>query len=324
MSSSIVVDRRPRERGVSPVIGVALLTAIVVALAVVTGGIFFSLGQEKNPAPGVSMSLEAEGVGATHLLVHETGDVFDGDRVELRGAADSKALGGGTVAAGDRHTVAPTDDTVELVWYGEQDTSYIIWESSVPEDETIPEPDEGCSWVDSESNGGVDDVKVDGIVVDCDVETEKVIEVQKGGIIVGDTNSELKEIDADDAQFYGDVTVENNLNLQDGIVAGTVTSNDLVKVDNGTVGGSVTADNTIEIIGGSSVGGDVASDSELVKVLASDVSGSVATDGSGSVKLQDATVSGDVYVDDANFDCTDSTIAGQDCSEYTPKDTDNY
>lgn len=319
-----MADRRPQERGISPVIGIALLTAIVVALAVVTGGIFFSLGQEKNPAPGVSMSLEAEGVGAVHLLVHENGDVFDGDRVELRGAANSKALAGGKVVAGDQHNVAPTDDTVELVWYGEQGTSYIIWEGSVPEDETIPEPDEGCSWVDSESNGGVDDVKVDGIVVSCDVETEKVIEVQNGGIVIGDTNSELKEIDADDAQFYGDVTVENNLNLQDGIVSGTITSDNLVKIDNGTVGGSVTADNTIEVISGSSVGGDVASDSELVKVLSSDVSGSVATDGSGSVKLQDATVSGEVYVDDADFDCTDSTIAGQDCSEYSPKDPDDY
>lgn len=319
-----MADRRPHERGISPVIGVALLTAIVVALAVVTGGILFSLEQEKNPAPGVSMSLEAEGVGAVHLLVHESGAVFDGDRVELHGAADSEALAGGEVAVGDQHTVAPTDDTVKLVWYGEEDTSYIIWESSVPGDETIPEPDEGCSWVDSESNGGVDDLKIDGIVVNCDVETEKVIDVQNGGIIIGDTNSELKEIDADDAQFYGDVTVENNLNLQDGIVSGSITSNDLVKIDNGTVGGPITADNTIEVISGSSVEGNVASDSELVKVLSSDVSGSIATDGSGSVKLQGATVSGEVYVADSNFDCTDSTIDGQDCSEYTPKNPSDY
>lgn len=97
------------------------------------------------------MSLEAEDVGAVHRLVHENGDVFDGERVELRGTANSEALAGGTVAAGDQHTVAPTDDTVELVRYGEQDTGYIIWESSVPEHETIPEPDTGCSWVDSES-----------------------------------------------------------------------------------------------------------------------------------------------------------------------------
>lgn len=319
-----MVDRQPQERGISPTTGVALLTAIVVALAVITGGILFSLGEEKSPAPGVSMSLEAEGVGATHRLVHENGDRFDGDQVELRGVADSEALAGETVAAGDHHSVAPTDRTVALVWYGEEDTSYVIWEESVSGDETIPEPDKGCSWVDSESNGGVEAVKVDGIVVNCDVETEKIIEVQNGGIIVGDTTSELKEVDADDAQFYGDVTVEKNLNLQDGIVTGAVTSDDLVKIDNGTVGGSVEADNTAEVISGSSVGGDVTSDSDLVKVLSSDVSGSIATGGSGSVKLQDATLNGEVYVDDSDFDCTDSTIDGQDCSEYTPKNPGDY
>lgn len=318
--SDVVSDRSVRDRGISPVVGITLLTAIVVALSVVTGGIFFSLGQEKDPAPGVSMSLEAEGVGAVHLLIHENGDVLDGDQVKIRGLADSEALAGEEVAAGDRHRVAPTDDTVELVWYGEQGTSYVIWEGSVPEQDTISEPDKGCPWVDSESNGGVDDVKVDGIVVDCDVETEKVIEVQNGGIVIGDTSSELKEVDADEAQFYGDVTVENNLNLQDGIVTGAVTSNDLVKIDNGTVGGSIKAANTIEVVDGSSVGDDVTSDSDLVKVLSSDISGSVATDASGSIKLQDATVSGEVYVDDDDLDCTDSTIAGQDCSEYTPKD----
>lgn len=317
-------DRCSRGRGISPVVGIALLTAIVVALSVVTGGIFFSLGQERDPAPGVSMSLEAEDVGPVYLLVHEDGDVLDGERVEIRGIADAGTLAGEEVGAGDRHRIVPTEGTVELVWYGEHGTSYVIWEGSVPPEDTISEPDRGCPWVDGESNGGVEDVKVDGIAVDCDVETEKVIEVRNGGVVIGDTSSELKEVDADDAQFYGDVTVETNFNLQDGIVTGAVTSDDLVKIDNGTVGGSIGADNTIEVIDGSSVGGDVASDSDLVKVLSSDVSGSVATDASGSIKLQDATVSGEVYVDAADFDCADSTIGGQDCGEYTPKDPDEY
>lgn len=296
--------------------------AIVVALSAISAGVLFSLTQEKEPAPGVTMSLEPEGMGAVHGLVHENGDTLDGDRVELRGVADPDALAGGGMAAGDRRRIVPTDTTVEVVWFGDHDTSYVIWEISVPEEETTPEPDRGCSWVETESNGGTDDVKIDGEVVACEVETDKVIEVQNGGVVIGDTKSEQKEVDADDAWFYGNIHVENNFNLQDSTVTGSVTSSDLVKIDNSSVGRSIEADHTIEVVSGSSANGDIVSDGGHVKVLSGDVTGSIATD--GSVKLQDATVGGDVYVDSSDFDCTDSMINGQDCGTYSPEDSDDY
>lgn len=310
------------ERGVSPVVGVVTLVALVVALTAVSGGILFSLTQERDPAPGVSMSLESNPSEPGQVLVHEGGDVLDGENVEIRGVAAPEGLAGTELVAGEDHPVLATEDTVSVVWFGDHGTSYVLGEFSVPDDETLPEPDEGCGWVDSETNGGTDDVDVVGIVVACDVVTDRTIEVQNGGTIIGDTRSDTKEVDADDAHFYGDVTVDNNFNVQAGFVAGSVDSADLVKVDNSTVRGSVEAVDTVEVIAGSSVGGDVTSDTSLVKVLDSDVSGSVATD--GSVKLQGATVGGHVYVDSSDFDCTDSTINGQDCGEYSPRDPDDY
>lgn len=317
-----MMGRTARDRGLSPAVGIALLTAIAVFLAVIAAGMAFALAEEREPAPGVSMSLEAADSGALHRLVHESGEELDGDRVAVRGVGNADTLAGRELAAGEHDLVAPTDETVTLVWFGEGDASYTIWETTVSEEDTVPDPDEGCAWVENESNGGVDDVKVVGMVVNCDIETEKVIEVADGGIVIGDTTSERKEVDADDAHFYGDVAVERNLNLQDGIVTGGITSGDLVKVDTGTVGGTIDAADTVELVDGSSLGGDVASQSGLVKVLDSHVSGSIVTQ--GSVKLQNATVGGEVYVEASDFDCTDSTIAGQDCGQYTPKDPDAY
>jgi FlaG/FlaF family flagellin (archaellin) len=69
------------------------------------------------------------------------------------------------------------------------------------------------------------------------------------------------------------------------------------------------------------VGGDAESETKPVKLLSSEVSGDVAS--SDSVKLQDATVTGDVYVD-GTFDCTNSTVNGQDCGAYSPKECDDH
>jgi len=53
-----------------------------------------------------------------------------------------------------------------------------------------------------------------------------------------------------------------------------------------------------------------------------DSSANVSNGSHPDVKFDNATVREDVYVEDAEFDCTDSTIAGQNCSKYSPKDPD--
>lgn len=313
----------PTNRAISPVIGVILLVAIALILAIVAGGGFLELTRERDPAPEVTLSLEGEGAIGERWLVQTHGQTVDGDKVEIRGVADPETLSGETLSAGDRHRVIPVSETIEIVWFGDHGTSHVLWEFSVDPEITVPSPDEGCSWVDTESNGGTSDVKVDGLVVNCDVETDKVIEVQNDGAIIGDTVSHTKELDADDARLFGDVTVEKGVNLQNGTITGSVTAQtENVKIDTATVGKSVEAEKTVEIIDGSSVGADAVSATKQVKVLSSSVSGSVKS--TGSVKLEDATVSGDVYVDDSDFDCTNSTVNGQSCGAYTPRDPGNW
>lgn len=361
------------DRGVSPVVGSVLLVAIAILLASALVYGFLSLGEEREPQPDVALDLEAADDGVVHRLVHEQGDRLDGEQVTLRGAADPDALGESALTAGGRVELYAVDSEIEVVYTGDHGTTYLL--GTFEAERRVPAPDEGCDWVDSETSGGSDDATVDGIVVDCTVDTDGVITVRNDGVVIGDTTSGAKNLDADDARVYGDVAVEKDVNLQDGTVTGSVTARtEQVKLGNGTVegavdaaklveladgssaGGDVTSDtkgvkvldsevdgsitavedvkvdagtvegpietaNEIEVIAGSSVDGDLASDDDQVKVLNSEVSGAVVTE--GNVKLDGATVEGDVYVG-GSFDCTDSTVDGQDCDAYSPKDPDDY
>lgn len=331
-----------RDRGVSPVVGVALLVAIVVALAVVAGGMFLGLTTEREPAPEVELAVTDGDRATEHRLVHETGARLDGDDLELQGATNASVLAGSNLSAGDRREFFAVETTIQLVWYGGNEASYVLREFEVSDDNTVPEPDKSCPWVDAKTNDGTDGVTVDGVVVDCDVVTDGGVTVKNDGVIIGDTASNLKDVDADDATFYGDAEVETVFNLQDGLVTGSVDSATAdVKLDNATVGGSASAEKVLELQGGSTVqgdatsatksvkvlddstvGGDAVSDAAQVKVTAGTVEGDVY--GDGSVDLDDATVEGHVYVDQTDFDCTGSTIDGQDCGSYSPKDPDDY
>lgn len=305
----------PGNRGISPVVGVALLLGIVVALGAVSAYLAFGLADTSEPAPDVVFDPAADDE-AEYVLVHESGDALDGDDLELRGTADPETATGTRLSAGDELRFYPISEEVVVVWHGESDASYVLERITV--DRPLPEPDVGCEWVDSETNGGTEDAKVDGLVVNCDVETDKVIEVQDGGVVVGTVRSDSNGLDADDAVIYGDVDVEAVANLQDGEVAGDVTSRTAdVKVGNGSVGGSIEAEKVAEIADDGLVEGTVESRDGEVTVLDSTVEGSVAA--SDGVKLQDATVGGDVDVDPTEFDCTNSTIGGEPCGSYTPE-----
>ena len=100
-----------------------------------------------------------------------------------------------------------------------------------------------------------------------------------------------------------------------------ISESENTKIDNSSAGESVTAQKMVEIIDRSSVGGDAVSHDKQVKLPSSRVSGSIV--GGGSLKLQDATIKSHVYVDNADFDCTDLRINGQDCDD-TPKDPNDY
>lgn len=310
-------------RGLSPVVGAVLLVAIVVVLSALVGTIMFGLTDETDPRPAVTLDLTTADEPGQQWITHRQGEGLDGDRLRLRGVANPDGIAGSRLIADARHKVWPVEERIEVVWFGDNDESYVIQEFEVDPDTLLPPPDEGCAWVDAESNGGTDQVKIDDLVVNCDVETDELVEVRNGGTVVGDTVSRSKELDADDARFYGSVTVEKVANLQNVSVTGSVTSDTAdVKLDDSTAESSVTAAKVAEAIDGSTVDGDLVSETKDAKVLNSTVSGSVTAN--GTVKLDGATVEGDVYADSGDFDCTDSEINGSDCGPYSPKDPGEY
>ncbi|WP_136715255.1 type IV pilin [Halorientalis salina] len=316
---AIATDRR----AVSPVVGAVLLVAISVTLAGVGAIMVFGLADDPEPAPDVALELETADseVLPEYELVHESGDTLNGENVEIRGVTNESALSG-EFRAGQTVDLLPTADEIRIVWMGDDGTSYTLATFDV-EGSDVPSIDEGCAWVDSETNGGTDDIQIDGQVVDCSVRTDKVIEIENGGVVIGDTRSDTKELDADDAVVYGSVDVENVLNHQNGRISGTATSRTAdVKLYNVTVGGGVEAQRIVDVLDGSTVDGDVESTNKEVTVDESTVSGSITAP--DQVKLIDSTVEGDVYVDPADFDCTNSEINGQDCGSYTPRDPSGW
>jgi flagellin-like protein len=84
-------ERRPRERGVSPVIGVILMVAITVILAAVIAAFVLGVGETDEPAPQASLEYETSledvtGTGTPDSLIrisHESGDRFAAADVEL-------------------------------------------------------------------------------------------------------------------------------------------------------------------------------------------------------------------------------------------------
>ncbi len=277
-----------------------------------------SLTEEREPAPEVKLETQLSEDGYGHELVHRQGEKLDGDKLTFRGASDPDVLSGTELEASDSVGFYPQQRELTLVWAGDHGATYELATFTV--DRTFPAPDEGCSWVTSEFDD--ETVKVDSIVVDCDVTNDRDIGVENGGAIVGDVTSENKNVDViTGGTVYGDVVANHGVKVQDGEVTGAVTErNENIKIDNSSVGGTVTADNKeIEVITGSSVDGDlVVNADDMIKVQSSSsVSGSVVTD--GDVDLDDATIEGDVYVG-GSFDCDNTTIDGQDCGSYTPRD----
>jgi flagellin-like protein len=117
------------DRALSPVVGVALLIAIVVAIAAVSAGLILGLAEPNDPAPAAAFDVESADAAGEMVIRHDGGDTIDGDRLRIEGVtdADADAFAGRRVATGTTATVAPTDDEIELVWASdERDNSAIV------------------------------------------------------------------------------------------------------------------------------------------------------------------------------------------------------
>jgi len=124
------------DRAVSPVIGVILMVAITVILAAVIGAFVLGLGDSvSETAPNAQIDFEYDSPEDGDItLVHDGGDSFEVDNVELIGGGDDNSVGSdegnelndwgddGTVSAGNSETIdddfteTTDDDTVRLVW----------------------------------------------------------------------------------------------------------------------------------------------------------------------------------------------------------------
>lgn len=108
-------ERQP-SRAISPVVGTALLIGIILALAVVVGGLVLGLGEEQPTAPEAALELEPVDGSDDYRLVHRSGATIDGDRLRIDGVEDPDALAGTEFGAGDTIRVTPEADEVEVVW----------------------------------------------------------------------------------------------------------------------------------------------------------------------------------------------------------------
>jgi len=303
----------PSERAISPVVGVTLLVAIVVLLVALTAALVFDLSERREPAPEVNLKLEVADDGVTHRLVHETGDRLDGDKVTLRGAADTGVLSGSDLTAGQKASFIPVNEEVRVVYTGEHGTTYTLW--TFEAETTAPEPDEGCSWVEDETNGGTDEITINGIVVNCDVRTDGEIDLENGAVVIGEVVSENDDIDIDRGTVYDTIEAAGDIDAEDATLDGdavttTLGSGELDLTDTTLDGDIDTADDDATL-DNAAVGGTVnaGGDGDIDLSNGSEVDGGLLTGSDGAVTVENGRVGGRVEAGNS-IDFSDTTVGG--------------
>ena len=109
------------KRGVSPVIGVVLMVAVVVILAAVIGAFVLGLGGDQNTAPQASFSLD------NGNIIYEGGDSLSGGNLTANGAGAS-VTATGDLSPGDTVGTVPNNGTVRLIYTG-NGQSTTIWKT---------------------------------------------------------------------------------------------------------------------------------------------------------------------------------------------------
>ncbi|GAA0463637.1 type IV pilin N-terminal domain-containing protein [Halococcus dombrowskii] len=121
------------KRGVSPVIGVVLMVAVVVILAAVIGAFVLGLGGNQDTTPQASFSYDS----ASGNVVYEGGDQITASNLKAVSGDTEKPFSSGkdgsTVSAGDSVKIdASAGDTVRVV-YTDPDggDSTTLWKTTV-------------------------------------------------------------------------------------------------------------------------------------------------------------------------------------------------
>jgi cytoskeletal protein CcmA (bactofilin family) len=290
------------DRGISPIVGVALLVTIVTFLAVTTGYILVGIADETDPQPTVALELEPTESNVTFVLRHRSGEPIDGDKTRLVGVGNEDVLDGERFQVGEKIRIVPVDDEVKLLWFGEN-TGHIIQTFAVDTSTLshgIANISSECPWVEQNINANGDlDMNSDKAVCDVTEDTDTGatdidIDLDSGSVLVGNIDTD-GDVDVDSSVVVGDVTT---------------TSSDITVTDNSNIYGDVVASpgTNIDIDGGSSV------------------TGAVVVDG-GSVSLDSVDIDGHVYATPGDVSgCSDAELGPDDksCAAYSFRDPSNY
>jgi FlaG/FlaF family flagellin (archaellin) len=295
-----VVEEKPSGRGVSPVVGVTLLVAIVVFVTSAAGYVTLGLAGETKPAPDVAMEFEPTGDGVMYTLQHVSGEGLTGNQTRLIGVADEDALHGERLRAGQTTEVVPVGTEVTLLWYGDGE-GYTLHTFDVDPDELafdVGTIDNRCDFVEQEmtNNSGdldlTDEQAVCNVTADVDLDQDdNDLDLDNNSTLIGDIDG---DVDLDSSAVVGGVASEGN---------------DITITDESEVSGDVVADTGTNI--------DIDGESQ--------VDGAVVVDG-GSLSLDNVDVDGPVYADPDDVSCSGSTLGPDDesCSEYNYRDPDDY
>ncbi|ARS90371.1 type IV pilin [Natrarchaeobaculum aegyptiacum] len=138
------------ERGVTPVVGVALLLAITVLLAGVVAVYAVDVSDQHlaEPAPMAAFTTETGTCAGTEVtVVHRAGETVPADELSLQSADkaltgswakpngyETHGVGDGEVRSGDRATVCVDDSStvdLEVVWHADgSDRSAVLYETT--------------------------------------------------------------------------------------------------------------------------------------------------------------------------------------------------
>lgn len=292
-------------RGVSPTIGVVLMLAVTISIAVVIIPFVLSIaGDATDSAPQTDFSYSySEGIAndITDDFGQDGGqaqgfvriDVESGDSIRAEQLRINTTVSGGNLAdtdifdEGDR--IHPGDTIT--VWAARGDQIDIIWtaadggESATLERFTVggvdnlippgaPDPEEDCDWVKDNIEDG--NLVIVDVVVQCDLD-EKGLEsltIEESGTLIGTANA------SDDVSIFGEQY-------------GTVHAHDGTVAVEGFVSGDVTASEQVTVEG-----------------EAAEIDGVVQGGDDGVDVLDNAYVTGDVYTEASSLIRGDVTVGG--------------
>lgn len=107
-------ERFENERGVSPVVGVALLIAMTVILAAVIGYVVLGMNATGAESPQATFAYDYDGT-EVHIT-HEGGDKLNAEHITVYIDGAENTLNEDMTAGSTESFSATEDDTVRIVW----------------------------------------------------------------------------------------------------------------------------------------------------------------------------------------------------------------